>query len=308
MKRLFLVLMLSVLMAGCFGSRVDIPPAHVGKVLTKNGYTPETLQPSKFRLPACIAYCDQLVVLQASDIGMTESMTVFMPVDKLNLLVEARFTFSIPSSQKYVDAIYDRVMAEKTNNSSVKVISAKTVYRTYGQQALRGIVRSEITKYTIADILSNRETIGENIHAAISEKLAETNTPVVVRLFELADIQPPKVIVDAQENAKRREIDIQKAEADAQVQLVEADRDLEVAKMRRLVDREKAEAIAEQNKIAAKSVTRELLAYRKLEAAERIYSALAQSDNVIIIPADSSSFSDITSDAVLAKLLGRELR
>ena len=156
--------------------------------------------------------------------------------------------------------------------------------------------------------MSQREAIGQNIHAAISEKLAETDTPIVLSRFELADIQPPRVIVESQESAKRREIDIQKAEADAQVQLVEAERALEVAKMERLVSREQAEAIAEQNRIAAGSVTPQLLAYRRIEAAERIYTALAGSNNVVIVPADSTSFSDFNSDAVLSKLLGKELR
>lgn len=306
MKLLTIIAALAVL-TGC-GARVEVPPAHVGKILTKNGYAPDTISPSKFRLPACFAYCDKLVVLQASDVGLKESMTVFMPEDKLNLQVEIRGTYSIPSATQHVDAIFDRVVSSTTNDGDTNYISADIVYQTYGQQAVRGIVRSEITKYTIADVLSKREAIGQNIHAAISQKLGGTNTPIMVSRFELADVQPPKVIVDAQESAKRREIDIQKAEADAQVQLVEAERALEVAKMERLVAREKAEAIAEQNKIAARSVTPELLAYRRLEAAERIYKSLAESKNVVIVPADSATFSNITDDAVLAKLLGREIR
>ena len=302
----YAILVVTLLMVGC-GTRVDIPPAHVGKILTKNGYAPDTLGPSKFRLPACMAYCDRLVVLQASDVGLKESMVVFMPEDKLNLVVEIRGTYSIPSTQKFVNSIFDRVVAQETGTST-SLISAAIVYETYGQQALRGIVRSEITKYTIADILSQREAIGQNIHAAITEKMADQDTPIILSRFELADIQPPKVIVDAQESAKEREIDIQRAEADAQVQMVEADRDLEVAKRRRLVDRAKAEAIAEQNRIAAQSVTPELLAYRRLEAAERIYTVLAQSENTIIVPADSGIFNNITDDAVLARMLGKEIR
>ncbi len=289
------------------GSKVEIPPAHVGKVLTKNGYNPETIGPSKFRLPVCWAYCDRLVLLQASDSGFKEEMTIFMPDDKLELLVEVRGTLTISTTASTVDSLFDRLVAEELNGSE-SIISADRVYITYGRQALRGIVRSQIVKYTIADILSNRDTIGANIHAAIAEKLSSTKTPIVVSRFELAKIQLPSVIIKAQEAAKEREIDIQKAQADAQVALTKADLALEVAKKDRLVEREKAEAIAEQNRIAAKSITSEVLAYKKLETAEKIYTALAASNNVIIVPADSSSFSDITGDAVLAKLLGKELK
>lgn len=301
MKTLIVVAMTSSLMAAC-GQHVEVPPAHVGKVLTKNGYAPEIIPPSKFRLDACWAYCDALITLEARDSALLETMEVFMPKDKLNLTVEVRGTFSIPSDQKTVDAIYDRVPA------NYGMISADGVYATYGQQAVRGIVRSEITKYTIADVLEQREAIGQNIHAAIAKKLSDTATPILVSRFELANVQPPKVIVDAQQAAKEREIDIQKAEADAQVELVKAERDLEVAKKNRLVEREKAEAIAEQNRIAAQSITPQLLAYRKLEVAERVYTELSKSSNVIIVPADSSGFADINDDAVLAKLLGQEMR
>lgn len=305
MKKIF-VLMLSVFLVGC-GSRVEIPPAHVGKILTQNGYAPETLPPSRFRLPACWAYCDKLILLQASDTPFKETLTIFMPDDKLNLTVEVRGTLTIPTDKRTVESLYSRLSAEE-QTESISMISSSMVYQTYGQQALRGVVRGEIVKYTIAEILSQRESIGGNIHAALTDKLSETNTPLVVSRFELAGVQPPAVIVNAQEAAKEREIDIQKAEADAQVELVKAERELEIAKKNRLVEREKAEAIAEQNQIAADSITPQLLAYRRLEVAERVFSDLAKSDNVIIIPADSSGFSDFNDDAVLAKMLGRELK
>jgi len=82
MKNIVFLLLVGLLTA-C-GDKVEVPPAHVGKILTKNGYAPETIPPSKFRLPACWAYCDKLVLLQAADQGFKESMEVFMPKDSLN--------------------------------------------------------------------------------------------------------------------------------------------------------------------------------------------------------------------------------
>lgn len=307
MKNFFIVTIMALVLfiAGC-GSKVEIPPAHVGKILTKNGFAPETLTPSKFRLEPCIAYCDRLVLLEVSDSSLVEKLTVFMPKDKLNITVDIRGTFSIPDDDRTLNVLFDRVPA--VGESTTTKINAINIYNIYGRQAVRGIVRSEITKYSIQDVLENRATIGENIHAAITSKLKETKTPLNISRFELADVQPPKVIVMAQEAAKKREIDIQKTEADAQIELVKAEKDLEIAKKNRLVEREKAEAIAEQNHIAAKSITPQILAYKKLETAVEIYTALAASNNTIIVPADSSGFSDITGEATLAKLLGKELK
>ena len=308
MKNLTLLMALllgSCCLIGC-GERVQVPPAHVGKILTKNGYAPESVSPSKFRLQACFAYCDKLVLLEASDQGFLEQIQIFMPKDKLNLVVDVRGTLSIPTDSKTVDSIFDRVTSEPwQQDDEIGIISLMRVYKTYGQQAVRGVVRSEIVKHTISDILAQREAIGGNIHAVLSEKMTETKIPIRISRFELANVQPPAVIVNAQQAAKEREIDIQKAEADAQVELVKAERDLEIARKNRLVEKEKALAIAEQNRIAAQSITPQLLAYRKLEVAEAIYSKLSESDNVIIVPADSSGFSDLNDDVVLSKLLGK---
>jgi len=302
--KIVLTLLTSLALTAC-GAKVEVPPAHVGKILTSNGYAPETIQPSKFRLPACFAYCDKLVILEASDRPFKETMTLFMPQDKLNLKIEVRGTYTVPTDDITVSAIFDRVPSvEKADDTSL--ITAKMVYDTYGQQALRGVVRSELVKHTIPIILEQREAIGGNTHAVIAAKLKSSKTPIIISRFQLADIQPPAVIVNAQQAAKEREIDIEKANADAEVDLVKATRDLEVAQKNRLVETEKAHAIAEQNEIASESITPQLLAYRKLETAERIYLALAKSDNVIIIPADSSGFSNTTDNAVLAKLLGGE--
>lgn len=308
-KNYFFILFLVVNLSGCdmfIGDKVEVPPAHVGKVLTKNGYQPETITPSKFRLPKCWAYCDRLVLLQTSDTGFKESMTVFMPDDKLELLVEVRGTMTIPTASKVVENLYDRLVAKEID-SVTSMIDAKTVYTTYGQQALRGIVRSEIVKYTIADVLAQREAIANNIHAAIVRKLETTNTPIVVSRFELAEVNPPKVIVEAQEKAKEREIAVQQAEADAQVKLTEAELALEVAKKNRLVEREKAEAIAEQNRIAASSITEGVLEYKRLETAQAIYEAVSKNGNTIIIPADASGFANISGSLIQAKVTGQEL-
>jgi regulator of protease activity HflC (stomatin/prohibitin superfamily) len=285
----------------------------VGKVLTKNGYAPNTIPPSKFRLPACWfpgAVCDQLVLLEASDTAITEKMTVFMPEDKLNLTVEVRGTLAIETDPATVDSLFSRITSQPTNDWDTKMIGSRQVYMTYGEQALRGVVRSEITKYTIADIMSNREAIGQSIHAALVEKLAQTNTPIRVSRFELADLQPPQVIIDAQEAAAERDIAVQKAEADARVSMVEAERALEVAKKERLVEREKAEAIAEQNEIAAASITPQLLEYRRLEVQERVMSSLANSKNegLIVVPLDTSSINSTTNAAIFGKVAGKEIK
>lgn len=308
MKRVIFILLCCFGLAAC-GERVEVPPAHIGKILTKNGYAPDTVPPSKFRLPVCFAYCDKLVVLEASDQGFREQMVLFMPKDRLNITVDIRGTMSIPGDQKTVDALFSRLPASGKGTSDYHaIITARNVYNTYGAQGLRGIVRSELVKYTIGEVLQNREAIGGVIHQAIEDKLKATHTPLLISRFELANVQPPAVIVQAQEKAKEREIAIQQAEADAKVEIVKADRDLDIARKVRLVEKEKALAIAEQNHIAAKSITPQLLMYRRLEVAERTLLAMAKSENVILLPADMSAMSNLVDNTAFAKILGKEVK
>jgi regulator of protease activity HflC (stomatin/prohibitin superfamily) len=272
--RVFLIALVAMFAAAC-GERVEVPPAHVGKILGKNGFQPETIPPSKFRLPACLAYCDALVTLETSDIPFTEKMQVFIPSDRLNVNLELRGTLAIRTDTTVTDPIFDRIVAGEDRH-----ITVEEVYNTYVQQVTRGTVRNVTTEHDIAWIIDNRDAFALELFAAIREKLTSTGAPIEVARLELSNFQPPPVIVKAQEQAKTREIAIQQAEADARVAMVEADRALEVAQKTRLVDREKALAIAEQNDIAAKSVTAELLAYRRLEVIE----ALAESGNTIFFP------------------------
>ena len=292
------------------GEKVEVPPAHVGRILTKNGYAPEVIPPSRFRLPNCFTYCDKLILLEAADVPFIETMQIFMPDDKLNLSVDVRGTLTVSTDRVFVDQILDRVTSEPTDDYWTQIITAKRVYATYGVNTLRGVVRSELTKHSIADILDNRDAIGRSVHSAIVEKLVETKTPIRVSRFELADVQPPGVIVEAQQAAKQRQIDVQRAEADAQVDMVQAEKALEVAKLNRLVEREKAEAIAEQNIIAAESITPQLLAYRQLEVMERIYTELANGKNegLVVIPLDTAAIASTNAATVLGKVVGKELK
>lgn len=76
-----LALVASALALSACGERVEVPPAHVGKIMTKDGYQDNLIPTSKFRLPPCLAYCDRLVLLDVSDKAYQESMSIFIPED-----------------------------------------------------------------------------------------------------------------------------------------------------------------------------------------------------------------------------------
>lgn len=283
MKRFFMITALvlsSMLLAAC-GDKVEVPPANVGKVLTKNGYKVETVPPSKFRLEWCWFYCDRLVTLEVADRGMKEHFQLFMPKDQLNMSFDIRLTLSVKSDEKSVTMLFDRVTANVDPNTGNYFINVKKVYETYGQPILRDVIRTVVAKYSINEVASNREQLNGEITKAVLNALADT--PLTVRRIAFADVQFPEIIVKAKEAAAEKAIEIQKEEAQKQITMVRLQAELEQERMRRNIRKERAMAVLEENEIISKSVTESYLAYRRLEVLEM----MANNENTVFIPLEA---------------------
>lgn len=272
------VMLAGLLLVAC-GERVEVPPAHVGKILTKNGYQPDTIPPSKFRLEPCWFYCDTLVVAQASDVGIEESFELFMPKDQLNMTFDVRGTFAIKTDDNSINQIFDRVLSRPVDGGNYSaVVTFADVYEVYGRQVLRDVIRTALAKYTINDIASNRESVNADITDAVTKGLS--HSPLFAIRIGLADVQFPKVIVDAKVAAKEREVAVQRAQADFEVRKVELEKELEEARLQRNIGKENAKRVAEENEIVSASVTSDYLAYRQLEVLE----TMAENGNSFVVP------------------------
>lgn len=279
--KIFAPLLMVTTLAGCYGEKVQVPPAYEGKILSKNGYLPETIPPSTFRLEPCWqpgAVCQELVLIDKTDKGLSENFTLFMPKNQLNLTFDLRMTGSIRSGS--TDAILNRVspLISKDNR---KYIPFNLVYETYAQPIVRDSVRAVIAEYSIDEVISSRDAINK----AISDRLKEDlkNTPIGFKTVGIADAQYPPVIVERKELAEQRRIDIEQEEARKQVELIKLQTELEKAKAQRAIRREKAQAAAEENQIAASSITPEYLEYKKLEVLDN----LAKSNASVFVPFDA---------------------
>ena len=152
----------------------------------------------------------------------------------------------------------------------------KIVYETYAQPIIRETTRTIITKYNIKQVMENRDAIGQEVWQAVREKLK--TTPITMVQFGLADVQPPAVIVAAQEATKEREIAILKAEADKSVALKIAEAAYEVAGKQQLVDLKEAETQVLVEQKLSSSVNRAFIAQRSL----RVLEEIAKSPNKVM--------------------------
>lgn len=251
---------LAVALTGC-GDRVEVPPASVGKIMTKDGYQEGLIPPSKFRLPFCTVYCDRLVLLETSDKAYLENMSIFIPKDKLNLTVAVRTTLSLNPDR--TEVLFNKITPEE-RSSSVSAISTQSAYQTYAQQIVQAEVREYLSQYSIAEIASSNEKINSDIQVRLSKTLQE-RTPFTVRYAGITNIGYPKIITDAQEASAERREAIQKEEAQLRISEVKMERELKEAQLRRAIEKEKAETEAIAQRTLAESVDSRVLQLRQLE-------------------------------------------
>lgn len=276
MWKMFGIIGMCLGLAAC-GEKVEVPPSHVGKVMGSNGYKEGTIPTSKFRLDACWAYCDKIVLLDVSDKAINERIELFMPLDKLIIVYDVRMTLAV-NPNKY-EELFNRIAPSQDANSGQTIIGWMAAYTTYAQQIVRAEAREILSKYTIADIASNRESINAELSKQLIDSISK-NTPFVPRFVGTADIKFPAIIVTAQENAAERREAIQQEEAQLEVSKVKLERELQEAQMRRKIDVEKADAESKVNKILADSVTQSYINYRNLQIMEK----LAESQNKVFMP------------------------
>lgn len=254
----------ATLMVGC-GERVEVPPGFVGKLMTKDGYQEGLIPTSKLRLAPCLNYCDRMVIMDNTDKSYVEPMQIFIPADKLNITVDLRATLAV--DPRRADPLFNK-LPQVTQGDQLSVISGESIYNTYGKQVLQAEVRSYLTKYSISEIASNGEKINADIQVLLSKVMGE-RTPFNVRYAGLTNIKYPTIITEAQENsAKRREM-IAQEEASLSVSKVKLDRELQEAKMQRAIEKEKAETEAQAQIVLAAAVDPRSLRIKELEI-ERI--------------------------------------
>lgn len=263
MKRLFstaLIAASALVLAAC-GSRVEVPPAHVGKIMTKDGYQENTIPTSKFRLPFCIWYCDKLVLMDASDKAKQEALTIFIPEDKLNLDIVMQVTLSIDPTK--AENLF-KTIPPTESNGDIGLIPWDFIYNTYAKQIVLTETREYLSQYSISEIAGSLEKVNSDLREALSKRIQE-RTPFTVRYAGITSIKYPDIITQAQENAAERRERIQQEEAQLQISKVTLERELQETRLRRQIELEKAQIEAKSQEIQREVVDDKVLKLRQLE-------------------------------------------
>jgi hypothetical protein len=265
------------------GPRVEVPTAHVGKVLEPGGFERDLRGPSTFRLPwnPLGLAPSRLVIAEASDQQIREELDIFVPKDNLMSHIECRGTLAVASDGEHADAIFGRLKS-KYFAPHIDIIDFDDVYLTYGSQIVQTMTRAIVTRHDINYVMSHREQISAELEKAIGERLK--TTPIRLVHFGLSTVQPPQLIIDAQNTAKQTEVAIERAKADRLVKLTQAEAALEVAKKQQMVDLLEADTQRLVNLKLTEGVNIAFVQQRVLTTLEKIAKS---DDRVMLIPQES---------------------
>lgn len=274
MKKILLTLAVigTLAFSGC--SRVTVEPATVGKVLSPSGYSQEVFPAGKYTL----GMREDMVILDVSTNTYTEPMDVILS-DKLKITFDVRFRGRIRNDQKVINSMFNDI----THGGDYK-LSFQEVYAVYGKSAVRNVSRGIMSQYSVEDVHANYTRISKEIAGALEKEFV--GTPIELSRINLGGVRYPDVVTNAVAQAKQRNMDIEREEAQAKIDLLKKENELKLVSADYEIEMTKAKTVADANKIMGESVTSELLELKRIEVNRIMAQGANKEGNTIYLPVE----------------------
>ncbi len=274
---LFLLLVTS---PGCYFLTTEVPAGYVGMVMTPEGLTGEALKPGRHM---CY-FRDRMYLIEMKEEVVSEPLSILCS-DDLNFKFDLKIRAKLKTTDtKGIMDLFNRKGANmkpmSVGGGQARVLAFETLYVTYVQPQARSIARGVVSKYATTEIRENREQIQTNIFEKLQVAMAET--PMEVPVVAASNFDYPKVITDAVEKRRKREIEIGEEKAKQAMELLRAENRMKLAERMKQVRRTEAEAEAIYYQIVGKALNKSYLQLRELENVKELYTRVAQGDKVII--------------------------
>lgn len=260
MKKILLLslLTLSILFTGC---NEQIVAGTKGKIMGKTGWQPEIYPPSKVWVDTTFTFTpEKLFLVQTTTKKYAQPIEVLLQ-DKLTLTAEIVFRGRINGS----DAVINSIFNDMPMNDNI--VTTDEVYQTYGKMVVLNTAREVISKYNVDEVNTNYARITTELYNAIKPKLV--GLPIEISDVTLGNIGYPQIVTDAINNAKERRMQIEKEEAQVQIELTKKNGQEQLASADYRIKMMEAKRIRDYNKMTADGITPALLQLRTLELREK---------------------------------------
>lgn len=273
MNKLWMTLGLVVLMVGC---TERVPPGYVGMVMTPSGLQSEVLSAGNHSVYGR----DRIVLLETKEAINTEKLSILC-ADDLNFAFDLKIRAMLNlKDSKGIRKVLDRQGSNIAWDGSVGVLGYKSLYTTYVQPSARSIARGVVSRYKTTEIRSKRGVIQTEIAKQLAKALS--GTPTILQMVAASNFDYPKVITEAVQRKRQRELQIAEEQASREIELEKArnkrEIDLQAAKNRREIAEQlkaarvaEAEAEAGYNQVLARSLSSNYLRLRELENQAILY-------------------------------------
>jgi len=251
-----LVAMVTVVLSltGCYET---VPPGNVGKVKGAAGFQPEVYPPSRIWLDNVLTMVpEELFLVETTTKKYAQPVTVLLQ-DKLTLSADVVFRGRITGSDKVLNGIFNDIKMDDN------IVTVDEVYEIYGKMLVMNTAREIISKYNVDEVNKNYARITVELYNAIKPKLE--GLPIEISDITLGNIQYPDIVTKAIEQAKEKQMAIEKTEAEVQIRLAEAKGREQVAEADYRIKMLEAKRVRDYNKMTAEGITDALLELRKLE-------------------------------------------
>lgn len=276
MRKILSILAITLALFAFSGCNEQVEAGTKGKILGKNGWQPEVYPPSKVWVETTFTFTpEKLYLIQTTTQKYNQPIKVLL-ADKLTLSAEIVFRGRVTGNDKVLNGLFNDMPMNDN------IVTTTEVYNTYAKQIVLNTAREVISKYNVDEVNINYARITKELYAAIKPKL--NGLPIDISDVTIGNIQYPKVVTDAIEAAKERQMAIEKEEAQAQINVTKAQGREAVALANYKVKMIEAKQIRDYDKMITSGITPDLIKLKQIEVQQTLADNLANNANVVYMP------------------------
>ena len=263
-----------ILSAGC---TTRIPTGFIGMIEKPSGLTGEVIAPGR----RFVGPRSKLVLIESSERVTTETMKILC-ADELNFGFDLKIRGQVSSTDgKTVKNVLNNIGSQaKKQDAATFIVPYQALYVTYVQPSARAISRGVVGKYQTTQVRENREAIDKEIYEKLKQALS--GTPVTLTLVASSNYDYPKIITEAMEARKQREVQIKQEEANQAVELLKIRNRKKLAVENIAARAAEAKAEAVFMRTIGSAASSNYLRLREIEAALKLYGRVGPGDKVIL--------------------------
>lgn len=258
-----------------------VPPGFNGMVMTPDGLTGTVLSPGNHTVYGR----DKLALWERSEVAKTEKLKILCK-DDLNFGFDLKLRGMVDAEDpKKVMYVLDRQGSRIQWKGDVGILGFDAIYNTYIKDPARSTARRVVSKYETTQIRDNRAKIEAELQTEILKSIM--GTPVKITFIATSNFDYPKVVTDAVESRRKREIEIGEEKAIQAMELLRMENRLTLAEKAKAVRAAEAEKDAVYVRIMGKALDKKYLDLRAIERDIILYEKAAAGATVIVTNGNS---------------------